>query len=78
MMLKLATVEGLRGDTDAELGHLKCIASNQQNYGFLPRGLVAMALKEQGAVHVVRMEYVSFISLLIIEVLNFYFYYNLS
>eukprot|EP00798_Chlamydomonas_sp_ICE-L_P022934 gene22934-30114_t len=52
MLLRLATVEGLRGSTDSELAHLKNIDSIQKNYGFLPLGLVATALKEQGAVYV--------------------------
>eukprot|EP00798_Chlamydomonas_sp_ICE-L_P004989 gene4989-34769_t len=59
MLLRLATVEGLRGNTDAEVAHLQNIMSIQRNYNFLPLGVVSMALKETGAVYVVRKKYVS-------------------
>ena len=47
------------GETKVGLGHIKNVLSIQLDCPVLPLGLVAKALKEQGAVFVVLKQYVS-------------------
>jgi len=57
LSLKLAMVEGLAGSTKDQLRSLEEVLTVQNNYGFLPHGLLARTLKEKGAVLVAMSNY---------------------